>query len=293
MRIRYALVTLALVLAGLAAEPLRAAPVQVFVNNRTFEGRTAPRPGDTLLEAEVLFRMIGQRWEPGAPTAILEGTPVGLEERDGVAMVSARQVAQALGGRYQENPATASVDLYAYDVLASTVRTRQGVLEKARIETDADLQVLDWTVRQILDEDLGLAFRTAPAVRLGDDRRLAAAGIARDSMGGLVYGLDAEPSRITFLVREGTNPLSAMTTLAWNWGTAWAAEQGLPVRDPRAQGFGLWASYNLLQRLDASPPAGAYGTWQGSEAHAVFLQLLAVQGEGGPVAVLERARQGW
>lgn len=272
----------------LVVAPALAAPWDVYVNNRPFPGQVVAGADDVLLDAEVLCRMLGvpMRVDLGSSTLALGEARVPVDRRDGRVLVSGRAVTTAVGGRYAANRGTGTVDLYVFDVMAASVRARQRILEKPRLESDAELQVLSGTVRHMMENDLGLRFRREPQVRLADDATMTSAGLARKAMGGVV----TDSGRLVFLVRRGTNPLSAMATLAFDWGTAWAVEQGIPAHDATAQGMGLWTSYNLLERLEVPPSAATYGAWQGEGPQSEFLRLLDVQARGGPEAVREEAR---
>jgi hypothetical protein len=103
-----------LFLVCLCCATVSAQQYEVFVNNRPFKGESMGSSNAILLEVEVLQEMVkfDLDIDPVAGTVSLDGEPISSEEKGGVLLVNAKELATQFGGRYSVNKDFNTIDIY-------------------------------------------------------------------------------------------------------------------------------------------------------------------------------------
>lgn len=280
-------------LCALLAVPCLA--LEVYVNNKPFEGAVAGHPSNLNVDAAAFFKLVGGDYQVSDEGGVtFNGEKLETTVVNGVRLVSARQIVDKVGGKYSYSPELDVLDIYAFDPIGSAREQLQRVLKLPKITRAQDFLPLSVLARHTLVVELGLGFD--PPIKRID---LVSAQTFAQEGGPAGTNAFAKPlasageKLYDFIVVEDNTPFETIRVLGWLWGATWAADQG--VRDAAVmRGFGEWTSYKLLSALTGKmSPETVFSATDAYDAPAAAIgrELVSVENEGGIPAVIAHIRE--
>ncbi|MGE0492277.1 MAG: hypothetical protein AB7S38_23900 [Vulcanimicrobiota bacterium] len=266
--------------------------LEIYVNNRPYQGPTQGAADAIQLEAARLFELLGGDYQVKNDRILFGGETLTLYTSQGQPMVSARELVDKIGGRYNYNTELGVLDIYAFDPAEAARKSLQRVMSLRTIENETDLAILSRLTRQTLEQKLGLdlADRVNSIHLATADEIRQAGGPARAACYLNLQAQIGGGGSYEILVLKGMAPDDTIRALSWAWGVGWARGRGADRNDDLLRGFGEWTAYRVLRALtEVRSSETVFRRYEQVDPRAIAAarRLVEVESLDGPPAVLE------
>ncbi|MCA9792712.1 MAG: hypothetical protein KC910_12985 [Candidatus Eremiobacteraeota bacterium] len=266
--------------------------LEIYVNNKPYQGPTSGSAKSIQLEAGKLFALLDGDFQVKNGRILFGGESLTLYTSQGHQMVSARELVDKIGGRYAYSADLDVLDIYAFDPAEAARKSLERVMALRTIENETDLAVLSRLTRQTLESKLGLDLQdrvnsihlaTADGIRQAGGPANAACYLNPQAQigGGGSYNI---------LVLKGMAPDDTIRALSWAWGVGWARGHGDDHDDDLLRGFGEWTAYRVLRELTkVRSPETVFRRYERADPRAIAAarRLVEVESLDGVDGVLE------